>query len=134
MRGPAVLPGPLTPRGTPLTRSPRELFDAIVLAVVQDLEERWHDQLGLIEFAVEETPLVPDDWEDATVPLASLVRGSGASPTRLVLFRRPVELRCETRTDLEAMVHTVLVEQVAELLGLPPEDVDPAYDPGDEPG
>ena len=134
MRGPAVLPGPLTPQGTPLTRSPRALFDAIVLAVVQDLEERWHDRLGLIEFAVEETPIVPDDWDTGTVPLASLVRGTGATPTRLVIFRRPVELRCETRTDLEAMVHTVLVEQVAELLGLPPEDVDPGYDPGDDPG
>lgn len=132
MRGPAVLPGPLTPRGTPLTRSPRDLFDAIVLAVVQGIEERWHDQLGLIEFAVEETPIVPDDWESGTVPLGSLVRGSGSTPTRLVLFRRPVELRCETRADLEVMVHTVLVEQVAELLGLPPEDVDPGYDPGDE--
>jgi hypothetical protein len=42
-----------------------------------------------VEFAVEETPLVPDDWDAATVPLASLVRGSGGTPTRLVLFRRP---------------------------------------------
>ena len=29
--------------------------------------------------------------------------------------------------ELEAMVHTVLVEQVAELLGLPAEEVDPRY-------
>ncbi len=129
MRGPAVLPGPLSPRGVPLTRTPRELFDAVVLAVVRRLEERWHDQLGLLEFAVEETPLVPDDWDAPDVPLASLVPGHGAAPTRLVLFRRPIELRSETRTDLEAMVHTVLVEQVSEVLGIPPEDVDPDYEP-----
>ncbi len=128
MRGPAVLPGPLSPSGVPATRSPKEEFDAAVLAVVQRLEERWHNELGLVEFAVEETPLVPDDWDAATVPLASLVRGSGATPTRLVLFRRPIELRCETRSDLAAMVLTVLVEQVSELLGRDPEEIDPRYD------
>lgn len=128
IRGPAVLPGPLSPRGVPLTRTPRELFDGVVLAVVRRLEERWHDQLGLLELGVEETPLVPDDWGAPDVPLASLVRGHGAAPTRVVLFRRPIELRSESRADLEALVHTVLVEQVSELLGIPPEDVDPDYD------
>jgi len=131
MRGPAVLPGPLTPRGVPRTRTPKADFDAMVLAVVQDLEERWHAELGLVEFAVEETPLVPDDWDSEVVPLASLVRGSGASPTRLVLFRRPIELRAESRTELSAMVLTVLVEQVSELIGRPPEEIDGRYDAGE---
>jgi predicted Zn-dependent protease with MMP-like domain len=128
MRGPAVLPGPHSPRGVPAMRSPSEEFDAIVLSVVEDIEAKWHTELGLVEFAVEETPLVPDDWDASTVPLASLVRGSGGTPTRLVLFRRPIELRCETRSDLSAMVLTVLVEQVSELLGREPEEIDPRYD------
>ena len=131
MRGPALLPSPLAPSGVPAAKSPKDAFDAIVVAVLEQLEERWHDELGLVEFAVEETPMVPDDWDADTVPLASLVRGSGGSPTRLVLFRRPIELRAETRSDLSAMVLTVLVEQVSELLGRPPEEVDPRYD-GDE--
>jgi predicted Zn-dependent protease with MMP-like domain len=113
-------------------RTPKEAFDDIVLDLVQDLEERWSEELGLVEFAVEEAPLVPDDWDTDTVPLASLVRGSGASPTRLVLFRRPIELRAETRADLSAMVLTVLVEQVSELIGRPPEDIDPRYEADDE--
>jgi hypothetical protein len=129
MRGPAVRTGPLAPEGVPLARSPKATFDALVLDAVHEVEERWHEELGLVEFAVEETPLVPDDWDADTVPLASLVRGSGAQPTRLVLFRRPIELRSETRVDLSAMVHAVLVEQVSELLGRPPEEVDPRYDP-----
>ncbi len=73
--------------------------------------------------------MVPDDWDADTVPLASLVRGTGGAPTRLVLFRRPIELRSATRGDLAAMVLTVLVEQVSELLGRPPEEIDPRYDP-----
>lgn len=128
MRGRPVLPGPLTPRGVPRTRTSRDRFDAVVLDVVAALEERWADELGLVEFAVEETPLVPDDWTAATVPLASLVRGTGSEPTRLVLFRRPIELRCETPSELGALIVAVLVEQVAELLGRRPEEIDPRYD------
>ena len=80
-----------------------------------------------MEYAVEDAPQIPDDWESDQVPLASLVRGSGATPTRLVLFRRPIEHRAETRADLEALLLTVVVEQVAELLGIDPERVDPRY-------
>ena len=128
MRGRAVLPGPLTPQGVPRRRTRRDRFDAAVLDVLTALEERWSDELGVVEFAVEEAPLLPDDWAAATVPLASLVRGTGGAPTRLVVFRRPIELRSETIADLDALVFTVLVEQVAELLGRRPEEVDPRYE------
>jgi predicted Zn-dependent protease with MMP-like domain len=94
---------------------------------VTAIDRRWSDRLGLVEYAVEDAPRIPDDWDSPHVPLSSLVRGTGARPTRLVLFRRPIEHRCETRADLAAMVLTVLVEQVAELLGIDAEDVDPRY-------
>ena len=35
---------------------------------------------------MEEAPVVPDDWAAATVPLASLVRGSATEPTRVLGF------------------------------------------------
>lgn len=127
-----MLPGPLSPDGVPASLSRRARFDELVLSVVHDLEDRWHAELGLVEFAVEEIPWMPDDWTSGTVPLAALVRGAGTTPTRLVLFRRPIELRSETRDDLSAMVLTVLVEQVSELLGRPPEDIDPRYEPGED--
>ena len=125
MRGPGVLPARL---GPPAGRTPRPPFDAVVLDVVEALEVRWADRLGLVEYAVEDAPQIPDDWNLTTVPLSSLVRGSGASPTRLVVFRRPIEHRAESRADLEALVRTVVVEQVAELLGITPEQVDPHYE------
>jgi predicted Zn-dependent protease with MMP-like domain len=128
MRGPAILP---ERPGEPMLPTPRERFDDLVLDLVGDLENRWADRLGLVEYAVEDAPQIPDDWSSGTVPLSSLVRGSGGQPTRLVLFRRPIEHRSETRADLEALVLTVLVEQVAELLGIEPGEVDPRYDPGD---
>jgi predicted Zn-dependent protease with MMP-like domain len=124
MRGPGVLP---RRPGVPALPTRRQRFDDLVLAGVKAIDERWSDRLGLVEYAVEDTPDLPVDWDDAQVPLSSLVRGTGAAPTRLVLFRRPIEHRCETRADLEAMVLTILVEQVAELLGIDAEDVDPRY-------
>jgi predicted Zn-dependent protease with MMP-like domain len=125
MRGPGVVP---SRPGTPELPTRRERFDDLALAIVTSVDRRWQDRLGLVEYAVEDAPQIPDDWETDQVPLSSLVRGSGATPTRLVLFRRPIEHRAETRADLEALVLTVVVEQVAELLGIDPERVDPRYE------
>ncbi len=128
MRGPGVLsPTP----GSPVMPTSGERFDALVLDLVADLEERWADRLGLIEYAVEDAPQVPDDWHPDTIPLSSLVRGARGAPSRIVLFRRPIEHRAENRAELEALVLTVLVEQVAELLGIDAELVDPRYRPRD---
>jgi predicted Zn-dependent protease with MMP-like domain len=127
MRGPAITP---SLPGRPELPTRGERFDELVLETVRDIDTRWQDRLGLVEYAVEDTPHLPDDWSGDTVPLASLIRGQGTVATRLVLFRRPIEHRCESRADLEAMVLTVVVEQVAELLGISPEEVDPRY--GDE--
>ncbi|GAB2754271.1 hypothetical protein GCM10027020_02930 [Nocardioides salsibiostraticola] len=122
MRGPSVLPHR---PGAPAGRTDRERFDALTLEIVSEIDDRWADRLGLVEYAVEDTPVVPDDWSADQVPLSSLVRGSGSRPSRLVLFRRPIEHRCETRSDLRYTVRALIVEQVAELLGIDPEDVDP---------
>jgi hypothetical protein len=46
---------------------------------------------------------------------------------RVVVYRRPVEIRTKGRDERAALVHEIVVEQVAELLGLTPETVDPRY-------
>ena len=125
MRGPGVMP--LVP-GVPELRTKRERFDDLALGIVEEVDAKWQDRLGLVEYAVEDAPQIPDDWSVDTVPLSSLVRGSGTTPTRLVLFRRPIEHRCETRDDLEAMVLTVVVEQIAELLNVDPSVIDERYE------
>jgi predicted Zn-dependent protease with MMP-like domain len=126
MRGPAVVP---RQPGVPELPTARERFDDLALDIVSSVDQRWQDRLGLVEYAVEDAPHIPDDWDSPTVPLSSLVRGSGTTPTRLVLFRRPIEHRVETRADLEVLLLTVIVEQMAELLGIDPDDVDPRYRP-----
>lgn len=120
MRGPGVRP---QQPGTSALRTRRQRFDQLVLDVVEPLDRRWHHRLGLVEYAVEDAPLLPDTWGDDTVPLSSLVRGKNEQATRLVVFRRPIEHRATTREALAALVHTVVVEQLAELLGLSVDDV-----------
>lgn len=48
-------------------------------------------------------------------------------PAQIVVYRRPVEIRTKSRDERALLVHEVVVEQVAELLGLSPESVDPRY-------
>lgn len=120
-----MLPSPLAP-APPLPRIRREAFDRAVLDVVTEIDARWADHLGPIEYAVEDIPVLPADWQDGQVPLSSVVRPRNG-PTRLVIFRRPVEHRCRDRADVEALVLTVVVEQVADILGIEPAAVDPRY-------
>lgn len=123
LRGPIVVDSPVPPARP---RTPRQRFDAITLRIVRDLDRRWSQRLGLVEYAVEDVPPVNDGWTDA-VPLAALVRGSGARPTRLIFYRRPIEHRCSSGDDVEELVLMVACEQVAELLGIDPRDVHPDY-------
>ena len=125
LRGPEVLS---EVPGLPVRPTARQRFDDLALRIVAEIDERWQDRLGLLEYAVEDAPQVPDDWHPDTVPLSSLIRGSGTQSTRLVLFRRPIEHLSESPAELEAMVLTVVVEQIAELLGIDADQVDPRYD------
>ena len=45
-------------------------------------------------------------------------------PPRIVLYRRPLEYRAVDREDLADLIHDVIIEQVANLLGIDPEELD----------
>lgn len=132
MRGPAFLPGPLAPHGVPARIAGAERFDRLALAVLTDVVEQAPDEvaagLARIELAVEEIPVLPPGWSERTVPLAAYVDPAGGNPGRLVLFRRPLEHRAPTRVELDALLLTVIVEQLAEVAGMAPEDLFPDYD------
>ena len=122
------LRGPLLPRELPAYRPRRDRFDDRVLDAVERLEQRWADQLEDVEFGVEDIPPSdPAPWEHGEVPLGRFFPAEGELPPRVVVYRRPVESRADGAADAAALVHDVVVEQVAHLLGLTPEQVDPAY-------
>jgi hypothetical protein len=132
MRGPALRESELAPGGVPAQRTPAEAFDRVALRIVRAVVGRWTDRLGDVELAVEEVPVIPPGWAATTVPLSSYVEETAASRPRLVLFRRPLEHRAESLQELEALLLTVIVEQVSEVLGLPVEDVLPGYENDDD--
>jgi predicted Zn-dependent protease with MMP-like domain len=130
------LRGRLVPPAVPLYRSRAEQFDDLVLEAVGRLEPRWESELSGVEFAVQE---VPEDEELApevlSVPLAKAIPGSAdtanpfrpATPARIVLYRRPLMARAEDDEELAELVFSVVVEELADLLGVDPEDIDPGY-------
>jgi predicted Zn-dependent protease with MMP-like domain len=64
--------------------------------------------------------------EDGEVPLARLLPGRPGRhelPPRIVLYRRPLEFRAMDREDLADLVHDVIIEQVANLLGVDPDEL-----------
>lgn len=148
MRGRGIR-GPLLPSTLPAWHTRAEHFDGLVLEALSPINHRWHEQLRSLDIAVDEVPPVrasdiervrsndpdamtwpPEVLADAAVPLARLVeagvdRHGDATRARIVLFRRPLELRAKQPEDLADLLHEVLVEQVATYLGLDAATVDP---------
>jgi predicted Zn-dependent protease with MMP-like domain len=126
------LRGPLVPSGLPLARSRAERFDGLVLDAAERLDQRWSEQLAEVEFAVEDVPPSdPAPWEHGEVPLGRLFPRSGGHPARIVVYRRPVETRAPDLRETARLVHEVVVEQVAHLVGVEPNVIDPRYGSSD---
>jgi predicted Zn-dependent protease with MMP-like domain len=127
------LRGPLAPPQVPLSRSRAEQFDELVERSVGRLERHWEQELADVEFAVAEVPPARTRaGGPEQVLLARTWEATGSAPARVVVYRRPLEARAADPADLEALVHDVIVEEVAALLGVTPEAVDPAYGEDDE--
>lgn len=114
---PPHLPGHLTRR---------ERFDELVADAGAALAERFPRRLEHLQVLVEEVPPSdPAPWEEARVLLGRVIPPSREHPARVIVYRRPLQTRCEDESELEALVRQVLSEQIGALLGIAPEDVDP---------
>lgn len=114
-----------------MNRTRAQRFDDLVLDAVSDLERRWARQLAAVEFAVEDVPPV-DAWTrpEDPIPLSRFVERAQGQPARIVVYRRPLETRAVDSDDLGALVHDVIVDEVATMLGVEPEVIDPEYGEG----
>jgi predicted Zn-dependent protease with MMP-like domain len=128
------LRGLLYPADMPAARSRTERFDALVIEALEPIEARWRTELTDLDVAVDDVPDLRVDpeqevLEDRDVPLARLVpagvdRRGQPTRARIVVYRRPLEVRARDGADLADLVHEVLVEQVAAYLNLDPDVVD----------
>jgi predicted Zn-dependent protease with MMP-like domain len=120
----------------PIAAPPGDRFDRIASEAVEHVEHRWRDQLAEVDFAVDLVPAVETDStqapaegviESAGVRLAQILPGPPRGRTHIVLYRKPIELRAHNLEDLEDLVHDVVVQVVANYLGLEPDVVDPGF-------
>lgn len=130
------------PPGVPIAASPADRFDRIASDAVEHVEHRWRDQLADVEFLVD---LVPAGEVDAADPrmdgaiesggvlLAQILPGRGRTRSHIVLYRKPIELRARSIEDLEDLVHDVVVQIIANYLGIEPDVVDPGFGPAEPP-
>ena len=118
------LRGSLLPGDLPGARSRSEQFDELVLDAVNRVSRLWGSQLQAVDVVVEDVPPAEPDG----VPLSLAEPASLEHPARIVVYRRPVESRAKGQQAREDLVHEVVVQAVAELLGLPLDVVDPDRD------
>lgn len=123
LRGPLLLPG------LPGARTRSERFEDLVVDSAERLRELWSAQLADVEYLVEE---VPDNLEGliasgAQAPLGKYTTASGTSHPLIVIYRHPVEALCDSPWQVRELIHEVLIEQVAGLLNIDPDTVDPLF-------
>jgi len=122
------LRGFVIPPTLPAYRTRSQKFDDLVLAVIRRLERQWARQLHGTEFGVEDVPPSdPAQWEEGGVPLGRYFPAQPGAPSRIAVYRRPIESRAHDDQELVFIVRNVIVEQVAHMLGRRPDEVDPEY-------
>lgn len=124
-RGPVALPGPLSPRSVPVHRPPRAEFDLLVGDALDQLRPAFERESATVEVIVEEVPILPEEWQDE-VPLSLATEHRGTP--RVVLFRLPLTHRSTGREDLVDLLLDHLVDRLAEIWQVPPDDLDPRLD------
>ncbi|MDI3240537.1 metallopeptidase family protein [Arthrobacter sp. AL08] len=109
------------------TRSDR--FDDFVLDSAERLHDIWGKPLDGVRFAVDEIPpgLEQIVAERTPAPMGSCSPATAEEGPVITLYRRVVEHACASREELQDLVHDVVVEYTAEMLGVPPESLDPVY-------
>ena len=107
--------------------SRRDEFDDFVLDAAARLEATCGRAFPAVEFAVEDVPRGPAPWDHREVPLGRLYPAPSARPAPSGVDRRPVDPRVTARRDVAALVADIVTEQVAGLLGVSPEELDPGF-------
>ncbi len=123
LRGELILPA------LPGSLTRAEKFNELLMDSAERLSELWGSALDAVEFAVEDIPgsLEGLAGTGERVPMAFFRAVTADSPAVITIYRRPVEQLADSPDELREIVHEVIIEQVAGLLNLSPDAVDPAY-------
>ena len=130
LRGPLALPNPYTGRAVPLRRrlDRQQFFTEAVTDAVARIGRSYSGGLDGVDVGVEEVPYMATMWSGDRVPLGVCVEATSLRPAQIVLYRRPLEHRAGSRSELQDLVHRTLVEQLAALTAQQVRDIDPELD------
>ena len=115
---------PLAPPEVPLAETRPERFDRMVLDALSEVAPQWRERLPELDVAVAD---VPPETSTGVVVLGEVLT-DGARPL-LVVYRRPVEARADDAEDLADLVLDVVIDALAEHLGVDPDDLEPPDEP-----
>jgi hypothetical protein len=103
-----------------------EFFIECVTETIEDIAHHCPQALAHVDIGIEEVPDVTELWS-SRVPLAVAREATLDRLAQIVLFRRPIELRCPGRIQIRELVFTTIVEQLAQLTGISVDTIDPEH-------
>jgi len=109
----------------------QEFFAAAVSEGVAQISRSYPGGLEGVDVGVEEVPYLATMWSGDQVPLGVCVEATSLRPAQIVVYRRPLEHRAQSRAELRDLVHRTLVEQLAALTAQNVRDIDPDLDDED---
>ena len=133
LRGPLATANPFTGAAEPVRQQARGaafFAECVQAAVARGLANCPRAFAG-VDIGFEEVPGNLENWWSDRVPLAAAVSPQDGRNAQVVLYRRPLEHRAGTRTELRRLVHRALVEQLSALTGIGLDELDPGADPDD---
>jgi predicted Zn-dependent protease with MMP-like domain len=103
-----------------------DFFLDCVTTAVDDIAHHCPDALTHVDIGVEEVPDVTGLWS-RRVPLATAHDGGPGRAAQIVVYRRPIELRCSDRSQIQQLIFTSMVEQLSQVTGIPLDSLDPEH-------
>lgn len=129
------LRGPLLMSGLPGARTRAERFEDLVVDSAARLRDLWGTSLEQVEYLVEEVPngleaIIASGIQAPLGKCTPAIRASNGTqekPAVITIYRHPVEALCDAPWQVREVVHEVIIEQVAGLLNIDPDTVDPLF-------
>ena len=129
-RGRLALPNPYTGVPVPLRArlSPEAFFTRCVSDACAQILRNCPRALAGVDVGIEDVPTIDAAWAPNRVPLAAAVTATPTVNGQVVVYRRPLERRAASRRGLRILVYRTIVEQLANVTGIPTDEIDPDGD------
>ena len=123
------LRGELIPAHLAGFRSRSERFDTWVVESAQRLERLWGESIQSYQFVVQDIPPGLEELAatHGNIPFGASSPAAGPKPAVITVYRHPIESAARGLVPVSELIHDVVVEQLATLIGMDPETVDPTY-------